>query len=104
MFKRARLKIALKYFKICENIKAENRTTEKMLAKARQDLVEEKKKSWKADCASRDLARKDAVIKQNNEEIELQAQQIIDLESDLKNALEEKQMLENKEVDTLVPT
>ena len=44
------------------------------------------------------------MIKQNNEEIDMQAQQIIDLKSDLKNAIEEKQMLENKEVDTIVPT
>ena len=81
-----------------------NKTTEKMLAKARQDLVEEKKKSWKADCASRDLARKDQVIDANNEEIEKQALQIHDLKADLKNALEEKQMLENGQVDTLVTT
>ena len=59
---KVRLYLGIKYFKICERIRAKNRTTERMLAKARQDLVEEKKKSWKADCASRDLARKDQVI------------------------------------------
>ena len=85
----------MKYFKICEMIKAKNRTTEMMLSKARKDLVDEKKRSWKADCASRDLARKDQVIDKQEEEIEKQAKQIEDLKSDLKDIHEEKLMLEN---------
>ena len=90
--------------------KRAHQQTVKFLRVARKQLKEEKLKSWKADAASKDLARKDEVIEANNKEIEQKVQelaakeeQIADLKSDLKDIHEEKLALESNQNDTIIP-
>ena len=73
----------------CKGVQHKNLTTENMLRQCRKQLNMEKKKSWKADCAGRDLHRKDLVIKSMEKEIQ-------DLKDDAK-------LIKESSTETIVP-
>ena len=90
VFKAARYRIIKKWFWRLERARKKNRTTEKWVSKLRQDLKKEKLRSRKLDYMSKIEGQ--------------QRQEISDLKSDLRNALEEKRLLEKGELDTIIPT
>ena len=89
LFKGARLRIAMRYARKCEKLKLQHKNRKLKLTQVNEKLKKEKKRAQMLDHCQK-------FICQNKQEIR-------DLKSDLRNALEEKRLLECSQSGTIIP-